>query len=88
MSFELKVLLLSIAVTVYLIVFNTLQHRNLSFSGNSTRCSVKVLTVDSSVSLKEVFRFLYTSWNIEISKSRKSDVRYKPFYKGEDTEII
>ncbi|NWQ78629.1 ADCY7 cyclase, partial [Columbina picui] len=30
MSFELKVLLLSIAVTVYLVIFNTLQHRNLS----------------------------------------------------------
>ncbi|XP_010132773.1 PREDICTED: adenylate cyclase type 7, partial [Buceros rhinoceros silvestris] len=41
MSFELKVLLLSIAVTVYLIVFNTLQHRNLSFSGNSTRLFIK-----------------------------------------------
>uniref|UniRef100_A0A663M6A3 adenylate cyclase n=1 Tax=Athene cunicularia TaxID=194338 RepID=A0A663M6A3_ATHCN len=40
MSFELKVLLLSIAVTVYLIIFNTLQHRNLNFYGNSTRCSV------------------------------------------------
>uniref|UniRef100_A0A8B9FIN6 Adenylate cyclase type 7 n=1 Tax=Amazona collaria TaxID=241587 RepID=A0A8B9FIN6_9PSIT len=39
-SFELKVLLLSIAVTVYLIIFNTLQHRNLRFYGNSTRCSV------------------------------------------------
>uniref|UniRef100_A0A8C0FII1 adenylate cyclase n=1 Tax=Bubo bubo TaxID=30461 RepID=A0A8C0FII1_BUBBB len=39
MSFELKVLLLSIAVTVYLIIFNTLQHRNLNFYGNSTRCS-------------------------------------------------
>ncbi|KAM9288913.1 adenylate cyclase type 7 [Morus bassanus] len=35
MSFELKVLLLSIAVTVYIIIFNTLQHRN--FYGNSTR---------------------------------------------------
>ncbi|NWR64096.1 ADCY7 cyclase, partial [Bucorvus abyssinicus] len=68
MSFELKVLLLSIAVTVYLIIFNTLQHRNLSFNGNSTRCSVKVLIIDSNVSLKEVLRFLYTSWNIEISK--------------------
>uniref|UniRef100_A0A672TK15 Adenylate cyclase type 4 n=1 Tax=Strigops habroptila TaxID=2489341 RepID=A0A672TK15_STRHB len=34
MSFELKVLLLSIAVTVYLIIFNTVQHRNLSFYGN------------------------------------------------------
>ncbi|KAK4814219.1 hypothetical protein QYF61_012558 [Mycteria americana] len=46
MSFELKVLLLSIAVTVYLIIFNTLQHRNLSFdgnctSGNSTRLFIK-----------------------------------------------
>uniref|UniRef100_A0A663M692 Adenylate cyclase type 7 n=1 Tax=Athene cunicularia TaxID=194338 RepID=A0A663M692_ATHCN len=44
MSFELKVLLLSIAVTVYLIIFNTLQHRNLNFYGNSTRCSVKITT--------------------------------------------
>uniref|UniRef100_A0A8B9FEV9 adenylate cyclase n=1 Tax=Amazona collaria TaxID=241587 RepID=A0A8B9FEV9_9PSIT len=41
-SFELKVLLLSIAVTVYLIIFNTLQHRNLRFYGNSTRCSVRI----------------------------------------------
>nr|XP_009943381.1 PREDICTED: adenylate cyclase type 7 [Opisthocomus hoazin] len=41
MSFELKVLLLSIAVTVYLIIFNTLQQRNLSFHGNSTRLFVK-----------------------------------------------
>ncbi|XP_076205394.1 adenylate cyclase type 7 isoform X2 [Aptenodytes patagonicus] len=41
MSFELKVLLLSIAVTVYLIIFNTLQHRNLSFYGNSTRLFIK-----------------------------------------------
>ncbi|XP_053934609.1 adenylate cyclase type 7 [Cuculus canorus] len=41
MSFELKVLLLSIAVTVYLVIFNTLQHRNYSFSGNSTRLFVK-----------------------------------------------
>ncbi|KAM8982973.1 adenylate cyclase type 7 isoform 1-T2 [Ara ararauna] len=40
-SFELKVLLLSIAVTVYLIIFNTLQHRNLSFYGNSTRLFIK-----------------------------------------------
>ncbi|XP_054026081.1 adenylate cyclase type 7 [Dryobates pubescens] len=40
-SFELKVLLLSIAVTVYLIVFNTLQYRNLSFSGNTTRLFIK-----------------------------------------------
>ncbi|NXX44849.1 ADCY7 cyclase, partial [Tricholaema leucomelas] len=54
MSFELKVLLLSIAVTVYLIIFNTLQYRNLSFSGNNTRCSVKVLVIDNNVSLKEV----------------------------------
>ncbi|KAM6250624.1 adenylate cyclase type 7 isoform 2-T3 [Spheniscus humboldti] len=37
MSFELKVLLLSIAVTVYLIIFNTPQHGNSSFCGNSTR---------------------------------------------------
>ncbi|XP_054696346.1 adenylate cyclase type 7 [Grus americana] len=41
MSFELKVLLLSIAVTVYLIIFNTLQHGNSSFYGNSTRLFVK-----------------------------------------------
>ncbi|XP_050167181.1 adenylate cyclase type 7 isoform X2 [Myiozetetes cayanensis] len=41
MSFELKVLLLSIAVTVYLILFNTPQHRNLSFYGNSTRLFIK-----------------------------------------------
>uniref|UniRef100_A0A8B9FME8 Adenylate cyclase type 7 n=1 Tax=Amazona collaria TaxID=241587 RepID=A0A8B9FME8_9PSIT len=40
-SFELKVLLLSIAVTVYLIIFNTLQHRNLRFYGNSTRLFIK-----------------------------------------------
>ncbi|NXN85087.1 ADCY7 cyclase, partial [Bombycilla garrulus] len=39
MSFELKVLLLSIAVTVYLIIFNTLQHKDIY--GNSTRCTVK-----------------------------------------------
>ncbi|KAM6380562.1 adenylate cyclase type 7 [Pluvialis apricaria] len=32
-SFELKVLLLSIAVTVYLIIFNTLQHGDSSVSG-------------------------------------------------------
>ncbi|NXO48839.1 ADCY7 cyclase, partial [Aramus guarauna] len=41
MSFELKVLLLSIAVTVYLIIFNTLPHGNSSFYGNSTRLFVK-----------------------------------------------
>ncbi|XP_009979807.1 PREDICTED: adenylate cyclase type 7 [Tauraco erythrolophus] len=41
MSFELKVLLLSIAVTVYLIIFNTVQQRNFSFYGNSTRLFVK-----------------------------------------------
>ncbi|XP_028943378.1 adenylate cyclase type 7 [Antrostomus carolinensis] len=41
MSFELKVLLLSIAVTVYLVIFNTLQHRNLSSYGNSTRLFIK-----------------------------------------------
>ncbi|XP_074769564.1 adenylate cyclase type 7 isoform X3 [Athene noctua] len=41
MSFELKVLLLSIAVTVYLIIFNTLQHRNLNFYGNSTRLFIR-----------------------------------------------
>ncbi|NXB38884.1 ADCY7 cyclase, partial [Eulacestoma nigropectus] len=39
MSFELKVLLLSIAVTVYLIVFNTLQHKD--FYGNNTRFFIK-----------------------------------------------
>ncbi|NXX58837.1 ADCY7 cyclase, partial [Scopus umbretta] len=42
MSFELKVLLLSIAVTVYLIIFNTLQHRHVSFCGNSTRCGIQI----------------------------------------------
>lgn len=57
MSFELKVLLLSIAVTVYLIIFNTLQHKNLSFYGNSTRWSVKFLLNDNNVSLKEVLGF-------------------------------
>ncbi|KAM6253240.1 adenylate cyclase type 7 isoform 1-T4 [Porphyrio hochstetteri] len=41
MSFELKVLLLSIAVTVYLIIFNTLPYKNLSFYSNSTRLFVK-----------------------------------------------
>ncbi|NWT65109.1 ADCY7 cyclase, partial [Prunella himalayana] len=41
MSFELKVLLLSIAVTVYLIIFNTLQHKD--NYGNSTRCTVTFL---------------------------------------------
>ncbi|NWH29577.1 ADCY7 cyclase, partial [Chloropsis hardwickii] len=40
MSFELKVLLLSIAVTVYLIIFNTLQHKD--NYGNSTRCTVNI----------------------------------------------
>ncbi|XP_014738216.1 PREDICTED: adenylate cyclase type 7 isoform X2 [Sturnus vulgaris] len=39
MSFELKVLLLSIAVTVYLIVFNTLQHKDIY--SNSTRFFIK-----------------------------------------------
>uniref|UniRef100_A0A8C0VA49 Adenylate cyclase type 7 n=1 Tax=Cyanistes caeruleus TaxID=156563 RepID=A0A8C0VA49_CYACU len=39
MSFELKVLLLSIAVTVYLIIFNTLQHKDIY--GNSTRFFIK-----------------------------------------------
>lgn len=39
MSFELKVLLLSIAVTVYLIIFNTQQHKDLY--GNSTRFFIK-----------------------------------------------
>ncbi|XP_027540829.1 adenylate cyclase type 7 [Neopelma chrysocephalum] len=41
MSFELKVLLLSIAVTVYLVLFNTPQQRNLSFYGNNTRLFIK-----------------------------------------------
>ncbi|NXI32836.1 ADCY7 cyclase, partial [Sterrhoptilus dennistouni] len=40
MSFELKVLLLSIAVTVYLIIFNTLQHKD--NYGNSTRYTVNI----------------------------------------------
>ncbi|KAF4793581.1 adenylate cyclase type 7 [Turdus rufiventris] len=39
MSFELKVLLLSIAVTVYLIIFNTLQHEDIY--SNSTRFFIK-----------------------------------------------
>ncbi|XP_071296473.1 adenylate cyclase type 7 [Agelaius tricolor] len=39
MSFELKVLFLSIAVTVYLIIFNTLQHKD--NYGNSTRFFIK-----------------------------------------------
>ncbi|XP_039931257.1 adenylate cyclase type 7 isoform X2 [Hirundo rustica] len=39
MSFELKVLFLSIAVTVYLIIFNTLQHKDIY--GNSTRFFIK-----------------------------------------------
>ncbi|NXA06568.1 ADCY7 cyclase, partial [Sapayoa aenigma] len=43
MSFELKVLLLSVAVTVYLTVFNTLQRGGSSSSTNSTRCSVKFI---------------------------------------------
>ncbi|KAL2300348.1 hypothetical protein Nmel_012320 [Mimus melanotis] len=38
-SFELKVLLLSIAVTVYLIIFNTLQHKDIY--SNSTRFFIK-----------------------------------------------
>ncbi|NXF29189.1 ADCY7 cyclase, partial [Nyctibius bracteatus] len=59
MSFELKVLLLSIAVTVYLIIFNTPQHRNSSFYDNSTRCSVKFLIIDNNVSLKEIQMILY-----------------------------
>ncbi|XP_066183978.1 adenylate cyclase type 7 [Sylvia atricapilla] len=41
MSFELKVLLLSIAVTVYLIIFNTLQHKEGTNYGNSTRFFIK-----------------------------------------------
>ncbi|NXY83960.1 ADCY7 cyclase, partial [Alcedo cyanopectus] len=49
-SFELKVLLLSSAVTAYLLIFNTHLPRNLS--SNSTRCSIKVLAIDNNVSLK------------------------------------
>ncbi|XP_010211702.1 PREDICTED: adenylate cyclase type 7 [Tinamus guttatus] len=41
MSFELKVLLLSIAVTIYLIIFNTLQHIHMSVSVNDTRFFMK-----------------------------------------------
>ncbi|XP_042732863.1 adenylate cyclase type 7 [Lagopus leucura] len=41
MSFELKVLLLSIAVTVYLIIFNTLPYRNTSVSVNVTRLFIE-----------------------------------------------
>lgn len=41
MSFELKVLLLSIAVTVYLIIFNTLPHRNTTVSVNVTRLFIE-----------------------------------------------
>ncbi|KAM8799510.1 adenylate cyclase type 7 [Eudromia elegans] len=41
MSFELKVLLLSIAVTVYLIIFNTLQHIHMNVSVNDTRFFMK-----------------------------------------------
>ncbi|XP_072202468.1 adenylate cyclase type 7 [Excalfactoria chinensis] len=41
MSFELKVLLLSIAVTVYLIIFNTLPHRNTSVPVNVTRLFIE-----------------------------------------------
>ncbi|XP_068267172.1 adenylate cyclase type 7 [Nyctibius grandis] len=51
MSFELKVLLLSIAVTVYLIIFNTPQHRNLSFYGNSTRLFIKEPRIMTSLYL-------------------------------------
>ncbi|NWW83394.1 ADCY7 cyclase, partial [Climacteris rufus] len=40
MSFELKVLLLSTAVTVYLIIFNTLQHTNSNFYGNSMQMTL------------------------------------------------
>ncbi|NXC39194.1 ADCY7 cyclase, partial [Penelope pileata] len=50
MSFELKVLLLSIAVTVYLIIFNT---PPLSASVNSTRCGVKFL-INNNVLSKEI----------------------------------
>ncbi|NXU00548.1 ADCY7 cyclase, partial [Buphagus erythrorhynchus] len=48
MSFELKVLFLSIAVTVYLIIFNTLQHKDIY--SNSTRC---IMTLYCSL----IFRF-------------------------------
>ncbi|XP_009461789.1 PREDICTED: adenylate cyclase type 7 [Nipponia nippon] len=41
MSFELKVLLLSIAVTVYLIIFNTLQNGNLNLCDNRTSLFIK-----------------------------------------------
>ncbi|XP_065589325.1 adenylate cyclase type 7 isoform X2 [Cyrtonyx montezumae] len=41
MSFELKVLLLSIAVAVYLIIFNTLPPRNMSVSVNVTRLFIE-----------------------------------------------
>ncbi|NXC80259.1 ADCY7 cyclase, partial [Cercotrichas coryphoeus] len=52
MSFELKVLLLSIAVTVYLIIFNTLQHKDIY--SNSTRCTVNIqMTLYCSL----IFRF-------------------------------
>ncbi|KAM6064117.1 adenylate cyclase type 7 isoform 1-T1 [Theristicus caerulescens] len=44
MSFELKVLLLSIAVTVYLIIFNTLQNGNSKIHVNSTRLFIKERT--------------------------------------------
>lgn len=55
MSFELKVLLLSVAVTVYLIIFNTLQHKD--NYGNSTRCTVKFLILFSSFAFKELLDF-------------------------------
>ncbi|NXJ62849.1 ADCY7 cyclase, partial [Rostratula benghalensis] len=54
-SFEVKVLLLSIAVTVYLTVFNTPQHQTSSFHSNNTRCSVKFLIIDNNVSLRRLF---------------------------------
>lgn len=56
MSFELKVLLLSIAVTVYLIIFNTLPHRNTTVSVNVTRCGRKFI-INNNVLLKEMFDF-------------------------------
>ncbi|NXP91547.1 ADCY7 cyclase, partial [Passerina amoena] len=66
MSFELKVLLLSIAVTVYLIIFNTLQHKD--NYGNSTRCTVKFLIL--YVSFKEVHPLPLTSHPPECRSSQ------------------
>ncbi|NXV75961.1 ADCY7 cyclase, partial [Atlantisia rogersi] len=59
MSFELKVLLLSIAVTVYLILFNTLPYKNLNFYSSSTRCSIKFLIIDNNGLIqKSLYHFL------------------------------